>query len=124
MSKSLLDKEYVAEAAIAQWRIVKPGSTDDFVAPAAAATDLLVGVVEAVAPALGERCAVVIAGLADCTLGATVTRGTRLTADASGRAIPAAPAAGSNVQIIGWARQSGVVGDVIEILVAPSVMQG
>lgn len=124
MSRSLLDKEYVAEAAISAYRIVKPGSTDDFVATGAAATDLLIGVVEGVAPALGERCAVVLAGLADCTLGATVARGARLTSDATGRAITAAPAAGANVQIIGWARQSGVVGDVVEIMVAPSVMQG
>lgn len=124
MSKSLLDKEYVAEAAISAYRIVKPGSTDDFAATGAAATDKLIGVVEGVAPALGERFTVVLFGLADVTYGGTVARGDPLTSDASGRAVTAAPAAGSNVRLIGFARQSGVVGDVAEIMVQPSVMQG
>jgi hypothetical protein len=124
MSKSLLDKEYVAEAAILAFRIVKPGSTDDFVSTGAAATDKVIGVVEGVAPALGERCAVVVAGLADVTFGGTVARGDPLTCDASGRAVVAAPAAGSNVRLIGFARVSGVVGDVGEILVQQGLMQG
>lgn len=124
MSRSLLDKEYVAEAAISAYRIVKPGSTDDFATTAAAATDSLIGVVEGVAPALGERCAVVMAGLADVTAGGTVTRGAPLTSDATGRAVVAAPAAGSNVRLIGFARQSAVVGDVFEIVVSPGLMQG
>lgn len=124
MSKSLLDKEYVAEAAITAYRIVKPGSTDDFVAVAAAATDKVIGVVEGVAPALGERCAVVLNGIADVTFGGTVARGDPLTSDASGRAVVAAPAAGTNVRLIGFARVSGVVGDVGEILVQQGLMQG
>lgn len=124
MSKSLLDKEYVAEAAISAYRIVKPGSTDDYNTTATAATDFLIGVVEGVAPNAGERNAVVLAGLADVTFGGTVTRGAQLTSDALGRAVVAAPAAGANVRTIGWARVSGVLGDVGEMFVAPGVMQG
>lgn len=124
MSKALLEKEYVAEAAVSAWRIVKPGSTDDFVSTAAAATDKSIGVIEAVAPALGERCTVVTHGIADVTFGGTVARGDPLTSDASGRAVVAAPAAGSNVRLIGFARVSGVVGDVGEIFVQLGVMQG
>ena len=120
----MYEKSYVAEAAVSAYRIVKPGTADDNVLTAAAVSDLLVGVIEGVAPALGERCDVVLAGPALCTLGGTVTRGAKLTADASGRAVAAAPAAGTNNQIIGWALVSGVVGDVVEIFVAPSVLQG
>jgi hypothetical protein len=114
----------VAEAAILAYRIVKPGSTDDFVSTAAASTDKLLGVVEGVAPAINERCAVVLEGIADVTFGGTVARGDPLTSDATGRAITAAPGAGVNARIIGFARVSAVVGDVGEILISLGVMQG
>jgi hypothetical protein len=65
-----------------------------------------------------------MAGLADVTAGGTVTRGAPLTSDATGRAVVAAPAAGSNVRLIGFARQAAVVGDVFEIVVSPGLMQG
>ncbi|EHN77499.1 hypothetical protein SMCF_2974, partial [Streptomyces coelicoflavus ZG0656] len=43
--------------------------------------------------------------------GGPVTRGARLTSDAEGRAVAAAPAAGQTVEIIGRAMVSGVLGD-------------
>lgn len=124
MSNPLLTKQYVAEAAIAANRIVKYGTTDDFVVQAAAVGDASFGVVENVAPALGERCDVVTHGIAEVKLGGTVVRGGPLTSDATGQAVAAAPAAGVNNRVIGYARQSGVSGDVIEVLLAPSTLQG
>lgn len=120
----VLNKNYLAEAAIAANRIVKFGSADGQVLQAAAATDLLVGVCEAVGPALGERCDVTKVGIADIELGGNVTRGAAVTADANGKGVAAAPAAGSNVRVIGFAEVSGVAGDIIPVLVAPGVMQG
>ena len=124
MANTLLNKNFVAEAAISAYRIVKPGTADGNVLQAAAATDFLVGVCESVGPALGERCDVVKSGIADVEFGGTVTRGGPVTADANGKAVAAAPAAGSNVRIIGFAEVSAVAGDIAPILVAPCVMQG
>jgi hypothetical protein len=124
MSRPLLEKEFVAEAAINPYRIVKFGTTDDFVVQGAAATDALIGVVEGVAPALGERCTVVTHGIAEIKLGGTVARGGPVTSDATGQGVAAAPAAGNNNRIIGFALASGVSGDIVNVLLAPASIQG
>lgn len=124
MSNPILTKTYVAEAAILVNRIVRAGTTDDFASTATGPTDFLIGCIEGVSPLLGERVEVITHGIADVTLGATVARGAPVTSDATGRAVTAAPAAGVNNRIIGFARQSGVVGDIVEIIIAPGVLQG
>ena len=124
MSNPLITKQYVAEAAINANRIVKYGTSDEFVVQGAAVGDAIFGVVENVAPALGERCDVVTHGIAEVKLGGTVARGGPITSDATGQGVAAAPAAGVNNRIIGYARQSGISGDVIEVLLAPSTLQG
>lgn len=124
MSNPLLTKSYTAEAAINAYRIVKFGTTDDVVIQGAAATDSLIGVVEGVAPASGERCDVVMAGIAEVVLGGSVTRGGLVTSNATGQGVAAAPSAGTNNGVIGRALMSGVSGDVIPVLVNPGSMQG
>lgn len=124
MANILLDKNGTAEGAIAPFRIVKAGSADGNYLQAAAATDFLIGVCEAVGPAAGERLDVVKVGIADVEYGGTVTRGQPITSDANGKAVAAAPAAGSNVRIIGFAEVSAVAGDISPMLIAPGVMQG
>lgn len=124
MANTLLNKNYLAEAAIAPFRIVKMGAADGGVLQAAAATDSLVGVCEAVGPASGERCDVVKVGLADVELGGTVVRGGPITSDATGKGVAAAPAAGANNRVIGFAEVSGVSGDIIPVFISPCVMQG
>lgn len=124
MANTLLNRNYTAEGAIPAYRIVKPGAADGGVLIAAAATDSLMGVCESVGPASGERCDIVKSGIADVEFGGTVTRGGPVTADASGKAVAAAPAAGSNVRIIGFAEVSAVAGDIAPVLIAPGVMQG
>ncbi len=119
MSNPLLSRAMVAEAAIAANRIVKVGAADGQVLQGAAATDLCIGVVEGVPAAIGERCDVVLAGVAEVTLGGTVARGTAVGADASGRAV-AVSTAGNRA--IGVLLASGVVGDVVEMLIAPCVI--
>lgn len=124
MASTLLNRNYTAGAAIAAFRIVKPGAADGEVVQAAAATDALMGVCESVGPASGERCDIVKVGIADVEFGGTVARGAPVTADANGKAVAAAPAAGSNVRIIGFAEVSAVAGDIAPVLIAPGVMQG
>lgn len=117
-------KQYVAETAVGANLIVKPGSTDDYVAQGAAATDYLMGVSAQVTGSAGERVDIIKEGIADVVYGGTITRGQPLTTDANGKAVAAAPAAGSNVRIIGFAEVSGVSGDIGSVLIGPGVMQG
>lgn len=124
MASTLLNRNYTAGGAIAAYRIVKAGANDGEVLQAAAATDFLMGVCESVGPASGERCDIVKAGVADVEFGGTVTRGGPVTSDASGKAVAAAPGAGSNVRIIGFAEVSAASGDIAAVLIAPGVMQG
>jgi hypothetical protein len=126
MANPGLIKNYTAGGAINPYRIAKFGAADGEVLQAAAATDLLIGVVAipGSAAASGERVDVIRDGLADVEYGGTVTRGQKLTSDANGKAVVAAPAAGSNVQIIGIAEVSGVAGDIVPMQIQPSVMQG
>lgn len=119
-----LTKAFKAEAAVTRRRIVKFGSTDDFVALGAAAGDSLIGVSAEIDAALGEVCDVHLSGIPDVEYGGTVTRGALLTSDATGRAIAATAAAGTNVRIIGIALCSAVVGDIGPMLIERGSFQG
>ena len=117
-------KQYIAETAIGSNLICKPGSTDDYMVQAAAATDYLMGVSDNIAGAAAGRVDIIKEGIADVIYGGNVTRGNPLTSDANGKAVVAAPAAGSNVRIIGFAEVSGVSGDLGSVLISPGIMQG
>lgn len=119
-----LTKAFLAETAVTRRRIVKFGSSDAGIVLAGAATDLCVGVATEIDAAIGQTCDVVMSDIADVEFGGTVTRGSKLTADAQGRAVAAAPAAGSNVHVIGIALVSAVANDVGPVLLKQSVMQG
>lgn len=118
---------HAAGATINPNRIVKIGAADRTVIQGAAATDRFLGVADIPAnttAASGERVDVVTSGEMEVLLGGTVARGGPVTSDASGQGVAAAPAAGTNNGIVGWATESGVVGDIITIQVAPGVLQG
>ncbi len=74
--------------------------------------------------ASGERVDVIEHGIAEVEFGGTVARGDPLTADADGKAIKAAPAAGVNARIIGWAGVSVVAGDIAKVRINLSQIQG
>lgn len=124
-----IKKPFKGSAAIAAYTLVKFGANDETVSTAAASTDLAIGATAEI-PLLsadvtaGSYVDVVIDGVAEVTAGATITRGQKLTSDGLGRVIAAAPAAGVNAQVIGFALKSGVVGDVIPVKIAQSVTQG
>jgi predicted RecA/RadA family phage recombinase len=123
-------KSFFGSGAIGANLIVKFGADDSTVSPAAAATDFLLGITNEIALIAldvtnGNTVDVTMSGVEQLKLGAAaVTRGQKLTSNASGQGITAAPAAGSNVQVIGIALKSGNAGDVIPVLIMPSVMQG
>ncbi|MDI3381016.1 DUF2190 domain-containing protein [Xenophilus aerolatus] len=120
-----MTKVATCESAIPPYRICKPGASDGAVLLASAGTDKLMAVNDRIAFAVaGDRGDVVRLGIAEVEYGATVAAGDALTADASGRAVVAAPAAGANVRIIGFAEVAGVVGDIGSMMLRPSLMQG
>lgn len=137
MSNPTLTKNFTAEAAITKRRIVKLGTADGQVVPAAAATDALIGIAAELDAAITTRVDVHVAGIAEVELGGTVTRGQLVTADASGRAVAATrhthtentagtytqsatTGVGSGERAIGFALVSGVVGDIGTVLIAPA----
>lgn len=124
MANNGLTKNYTAEGAIAANTIVKVGAADYGVLAAAAVSDKLIGISTEIAASSGERVDVIHEGIADLKIGGTVARGDFLTTDSSGQGVAAAPSAGTNNQIIGKALVSGVSGDIIPVLIAPSMLQG
>lgn len=117
-------RSVLAQAAIGAYLVIKHGTVDNSAALATVSTDLLIGANEALAKDLGEMVDYPTDGTGEVVLGAAVTRGEPLTADATSRAVTAAPAAGVNARIIGFALQSGVAGDVIDYQIAPGRIQG
>ena len=124
MLNTILIKTFVAGAAINPNSLVKFGSDDNTVVPAAAATDAIIGVVNNVGAASGDRVDVIMIGAAEVEYGGNVTRGDLLTSDANGNAITAAPVAGANARLVGVAMVSGVSGDIGSVMVKPGSMQG
>lgn len=124
MSNIVLAKGFLAGAAIAAYRIVKFSAVDTVI-QGAAASDSLIGVVSEVAPASGERCEVILSGVAFVEAGAAVTVGSLITSDATGRGIAAAPASGVNARHVGVALEAAAAaGDVIRVLLSQGSVQG
>ncbi len=129
MNNPGLIKKFKAGATIAKNRIVKFGADDNHVIQGAAVSDSLIGVVDFPGPLsdtvlVEEGVDVVLNGVAEIKLGGTVVRGGPLTSDATGQGVAAAPGAGVNNRIVGFAMASGVTGDIIGVLLNPSTIQG
>ncbi|MBK1683399.1 capsid cement protein [Rhodoferax fermentans] len=125
MANILLVTNHVAEGAIVINRLVKYGATDRGILQASANTDFIIGSCMESGAAVGERQDVPRVGLGWVEAGAAIVRGSPITSDATGRAIVAAPAAGVNARIVGFADESATAaGDVIRYVIEPGVMQG
>lgn len=119
----LIVKTFTAAAAVAAYRLVAMAS-DTTVQQGAASTDLLIGVSHELPAVSGERLDVALQGIVEVEFGGTVPRGTKITSDASGKAIAAAPAAGVKAQIAGIALGSYVNGDRGLVLLSQSTLTG
>lgn len=119
-----LARTYVATAVVNKHRIIKLASQSTAL-QAAAATDKLVGVADSLgADTIGDTFDVILDGVATVELGGNVAVGDLLTADADGKAVVAAPAAGANARIIGYALVAGVSGDLGSVAIHPGSVQG
>ena len=124
MSNPLLFKAYVAGGAINPYRIVRITNADT-VEQAAAVLNTLIGVNTDLPIVSGERVEVMMQGIAWVEAGAAIAVGVPVTSDSSGRGIAAAPAAGANQRIIGFALDAAVAaGDQIRVLLSPGQVQG
>jgi hypothetical protein len=120
-----LIKSLEATTAIPKRRLVKFGAADGTGVPAVDGASYIRGVSSDIDTAVGERASVQMAGnIADVEYGGNVGRGDPLTADNIGRAVVAAPAAGANVYIVGYAEVAGVLGDIGSVDVLPGRIQG
>jgi len=121
---STLTKTLTAGAAVTKRRIVKYGATAGQAVEAAAVGDAMFGVSADLDAASGDPVDVHIAGLVEVEYGATVAAGDPVTSDATGRAVKAAPAAGVNNTVVGYAHVAGVVGDIGSIILSVGSLQG
>lgn len=120
----LLEKNFTAGGAIPAYRLVQFSAADTVVV-ATAATSVLMGVNDDVAPASGERTDIIMAGIALIEAGAAFAINARITSDATGRGVAAAPATGVNNNCIGYALEAAVAaGDLIRVMIAPHSFQG
>lgn len=124
MSAPKQHRSVLAQAAIAAFLIIKHGTADNTAALATASTDLLIGTSDGLDKDIGEMVDYPTIGTGEVRLGGVVTRGQPITADAASKGIAAAPGAGVNARIIGFALQSGVLNDVIDYHIAPGMVQG
>ncbi|MDH5738743.1 MAG: DUF2190 family protein [Nitrospira sp.] len=120
-----LEKSVKCTAAIAtSFLIAKFGADDDTLSQATASTEDLVGVFQHTTTAAGQEVRVMLDGISRVVLGGTVARGALLTSDANGKAVAIGAVAGTNYAVIGRAMASGVLNDIVPVLLAQSRAQG
>lgn len=119
MKTPLLDKGYLAGAAIEPFRIVKFGSTDGTIVQAAAASAPVLGLSNFLGADSGETADVTLCGIGEVELAGSVTRDHYIVSDADGKGVAATIVAGTALYFVGKALTSGVAGDIIPVLVMP-----
>ena len=72
----------------------------------------------------GQAATIQVSGIARVKLGGAVNANDPITSDANGRGVFANPAIGVNAYVIGYAMESGVAGDLIDVQLAPGRIQG
>lgn len=112
-------KTRYAGAAVTAYSFVVAGSADNTAILASASTSKILGVSGSLAAESGQPFDITLLGLSKVKLGGTVTRGDLLTSDSAGLAVELSDAilAAGKAYSGGVALQSGVSGDIIDILV-------
>lgn len=107
-----LIKNFVATATIPKYRIVGFGPEEGKASPATPASKLLGVSGVRGAKEASSRVDVYMSDIQPVEFGAAVAFGDWLVPDAEGRAIPAAPAADAQVEVIGRAMEAGGEGTI------------
>lgn len=114
----------VAGAAVGARRIVMPGGgAGQFIVSNAAGAFL--GVCKQPGgAATGERMDITVSGLEEVVAGGTIAAGAPVTSDAAGAAVTAAPGAGVNARVLGFAHEAAAAGDIFRVQISIHTMQG
>ena len=124
MTSPVLTKSFSVGAATEPYRLVKL-TGDDQVEHAAASTDTIIGATTEVGTdGAGERQDVHVVGIAEVELGGTVSRSDYVRSDANGKAVTASPSGGTNAGVAGIALDGGVDGDIVDVLLVQTQIQG
>jgi hypothetical protein len=124
MSQPSHIKNYIAEATINGYRIVKHGTSDGQALQAASVTDALMGISNRLgADAANNRVDVVKAGIAELEFGGNVTRGDPVTTNADGKGVKAIPGATVQTAIAGGAAGDHTVTGIATTDTLVSVLQ-
>lgn len=117
-------RSYETSAVVEGYRIVifSDAAASKKVAKGATATGPSIGVSTKYGSPAGGMVDVIRSGLGQFQLGGPVNAGDPLTSDANGKAIKAVPVAGQQVRVIGYAEEPGILDDVIDGFVAPSIL--
>lgn len=122
MSNAVLVKSYqVTSVAIDPFLIVAATAGDKVLA-ATAATDLLRGTAGSMGAPADGLLDVDLVGTSKVKLGGTIANGEPITSDGASKGIKAVPTASTQVRIIGFALQAGVVGDIVDYHIAPGCL--
>jgi hypothetical protein len=119
-----LEKEVNTSGTVGQYTLATPGADDNTFVQASGVTALLAGVFQFPPSTDQPQVRIRMSGISWVQISTAVTRGQPVTSDANGNGVPAAPAAGANNYIIGYAMASGVAGQLIPVLIAPQRIQG
>jgi hypothetical protein len=124
MTSPVLTKNFLTGAATEPYRLVKL-TGDDQVEHAAASTDTIIGATTEVSTdGADERQDVHVVGIAEVELGGNVSRSDYVRSDADGKAVTASPSGGTNAGIAGIALDGGVDGDIVDVLLVQTQIQG
>jgi hypothetical protein len=125
VSTPILTQSFTAGGAIGANRIVAPHGSNAGQVVQSNASGALFGVcTQPGGAASGERVDVQLQGTARVVAGGTVAFGAPVTADANGAAVAAAPAAGANARVLGFALEAAASGDLFFVLLSQHTMQG
>jgi hypothetical protein len=125
MAKPGLTRTYQATTALTARRLVRAGAVDKFVTLAIDGSVPIIGVTEQLPAVINGPIDVIQSDIAMVEAGAAVPLSSPLTADALGRGIVGAPAAGVNMWIVGITQEAATAaGDLIRVLVLPQRIQG
>ena len=118
-----LVKSFTAETEVTKRRIVSFGTEDRHVIQSTSQAGIL-GVSGIRGAAAGGSVDVYLSEIQGVECGAAVSAGDYITADAEGKAIPAVPAAGTRMQVVGRAMESGGAGAILAMLIQPQQISG
>jgi hypothetical protein len=127
MSNPTLTKTFAnASPSVAPYRLVRmAAATPDTTLLCTGATEAMIGINADIPVVAGQRIDVVLAGIYFIEAGGAFAPGARITSDATGRGVNAAPAAGANVSVIGYALDAAVTaGDIVRVMISQHSFQG